>query len=463
MERTWLKGLVFLLFCYALLQRGFSYLFLGEIWIVIGIPIFLLSGRLMVIGRSAVLMLWALFAFWGLCRAVPFLSTYHFFVIRDSVLWGYGLVALFIVAFVRNSSQIAQVLSAYRKFLRWFMFVMPVLLFIFLWVKNSLPVIPWSGAAQVPIFSIRDGATAVQMSAGAVFLLLLPQKHRAKRTMDISLLTILGIVGFGAALIAIAIGNRAGFLIMVVPIILISILKYKEVAWKAFALSIFMAGFGILVLSMGVITVRSHGRNSGRTFTVSQLGQNLTSIVGGERYGVAGDTQATKTWRTIWWAEIVHYTVFGPYRWTGKGFGINLAQSDGPPGITPEDTALRSPHNGSMTVLARMGVPGLILWIALNATFAISLFRAYRRTASARLHYWSAVNLWILCYWLSLVINMSFEVYIEGPVGGIWFWSIIGFGVAVMRIQANESRQLLRQSRLRVANVAQSRAAITFT
>jgi hypothetical protein len=46
---------------------------------------------------------------------------------------------------------------------------------------------------------------------------------------------------------------------------------------------------------------------------------------------------------------------------------------------------------------------------------------------------------------MAAFINGSFDVYIEGPQGGVWFWSVIGFGVAAMRIQAYEKRRQMIQ------------------
>ena len=36
-----------------------------------------------------------------------------------------------------------------------------------------------------------------------------------------------------------------------------------------------------------------------------------------------------KNGRLDWWKEIVTYTINGKYFWTGKGFGVNLADDDG--------------------------------------------------------------------------------------------------------------------------------------
>jgi hypothetical protein len=36
--------------------------------------------------------------------------------------------------------------------------------------------------------------------------------------------------------------------------------------------------------------------------------------------------------------------------------------------------------------------------------------------------------------WVAALINMSFDVYLEGPQGGIWFWSVVGLGLVLMRV-----------------------------
>ena len=104
----------------------------------------------------------------------------------------------------------------------------------------------------------------------------------------------------------------------------------------------------------------------------------------------------------------------GPYFWTGKGFGINLADADGFQVLA--DDSLRAPHSTNLEVLARAGVPGLVLWIVLQAGFAISLlraaFRSYRTAPT-----WLPVFGWIFVYWLAALINGSFDVYLGGPAG----------------------------------------------
>jgi O-antigen ligase len=138
-------------------------------------------------------------------------------------------------------------------------------------------------------------------------------------------------------------------------------------------------------------------------------------------------------WRLNWWKDIINYTFFGEYFWTGKGFGVNLSEVDNAGGTW--FPLLRSPHNGHLTILARAGVPGLALWALIQGAFSIGLLLAYLRARRSQQEWWARVNLWILAYWVAFMVNMSFDVYLEGPQGGIWFWSLFGFGMAMLVVQ----------------------------
>jgi hypothetical protein len=430
LQGLWLKALLFALFGYALFGRGFAYLFLGEVILIIGFFIFLQSQRIMLIFSDGVLLLWALFAIWGFCRTVPFIGRYGFDALRDAVLWGYGTVALLIAAFVNKSSQISRALNTYRKFLHWYLPVAPGLVLATMIFKQYLPVLPW--ARSCTIIYVKAGDAAVQLAAAGVFLLLFPDQRRGSKA-GLSLNRLIGFLGWSATALIILVVNRSGSLAIILSFAVVSLLKTHKVGWKVVALGVLGSVLTLAVLESGLVNVTVHGR----AFTPDQIAQNIGSMGGGEAAG----HQGTTAWRLVWWRNIIDYTVFGPYRWTGKGFGINLAVVDGPPGMTEEDSALRSPHNGNMTVLARMGVPGLVLWAALNFLFVYRLCRAYKRAIRSGSQFWSDVNLWIICFWLAAFVNMSFDVYLEGPQGGMWFWSIIGLGVAALRVQAHEARQ----------------------
>ena len=167
----------------------------------------------------------------------------------------------------------------------------------------------------------------------------------------------------------------------------------------------------------------------GRPATLQQMIDNFLSIFGSSS---DGGLEGSKQFRLAWWGTIIDYTVFGDHFWTGKGFGVNLADDDGFQSTV--DHSLRSPHNSDMTVLARMGVPGLLLWVLLQGAFVIGLLRAmfaHRRAGDTQI---AVVGGLILVYWVAMMIDTSFDPYLEGPQGGIWFWVIFGLGLVVMRI-----------------------------
>jgi O-antigen ligase len=133
-------------------------------------------------------------------------------------------------------------------------------------------------------------------------------------------------------------------------------------------------------------------------------------------------------WRLLWWAKIVNYTIGGDYRWMGKGYGINLATDDG--FQVSDDDSLRSPHNATMTILARSGVIGLLLWLTLLGTWFAYMTRALLRALRHRERQWYALFAFLIAYLLALLVNGTFDVYLEGPAGGIWFWVVLGCGIA---------------------------------
>jgi O-antigen ligase len=164
-----------------------------------------------------------------------------------------------------------------------------------------------------------------------------------------------------------------------------------------------------------------------RKVSVGQVIDNVTSVVSKTEDPAL---EGTKAYRLSWWGKIIDYTVRGPYFWTGKGFGVNLADDDGFQLFA--DHSLRAPHNGHVEILARMGVPGLGLWVGLNLAWAAAVLAAVRRARAAGSGSSAAVLIWLLVYWAAMMVNASFDPYLQGPQGGIWFWAVIGAGLVAV-------------------------------
>jgi O-antigen ligase len=218
--------------------------------------------------------------------------------------------------------------------------------------------------------------------------------------------------------------DRAGLLTFSMVFALCLFLRpFNRCLWRVITIGI----CGIMLFAASNIHVPMPNRD--REISFAQLLANLTSTVSSS---ASGDLDGTKQWRLDWWRDILNYTVHGKYCWDGKGFGINLADDDGYQ--VEEDASLRDPHNGHLTMLARAGLPGLLLWALVQGSWACSLLGGYLRSQQAGDERWAGVFLFVGAYWLAFMINTAFDVFLEGPMGGIWFWTVYGVGLAALWI-----------------------------
>ena len=156
-----------------------------------------------------------------------------------------------------------------------------------------------------------------------------------------------------------------------------------------------------------------------------------------------GNLDDNVNWRKQWWEAIVTQT-WRETPWFGVGFGTHLAHAFGFTKI-PDDS-VRSPHSIHITWLARGGLVGLGLWMLVNILWIGSVWAARRRFVAAGLMTPAHLSTWCMCVWVAMGLNASFDIYLEGPAGGIWYWSLIGLGLFLIvlsrPVQAAEDRSL---------------------
>lgn len=430
LQRLWLISLGFLLAGYAFLDRGFAYvgvppLFVGEMVLAMGLLAALMGGGVRPALRSPLSWLLIVFGVDGAVRTVPYLDTYGLDAMRDGAVWGYGAFALLVAAFLLRTGWTRTVPDRYGRLLPWFLLWMPVAAVIQLLPQDIGPRLPGS---DVALLNFKPGDIAVHLAGVAAFLLLGLHEYTTRKPWKAMswLREWLWWTAWLLAAFLAVLNNRGGLLAILTAVLVVLLLRPLSKWWKV-ALICLAATTALLVFNIEI----DLNVGSGPTIAPEQILVNLQSIARGdvdER-----DLGATREWRLSWWNEIVHYTIFGKYFWTGKGFGINLADDDGFQGDA--DSVLRSPHNGHLTILARAGVPGLVLWILLQGAFGLGIIRAYFRARRAREEWWARVDLWILAYWFAFMVRMAFDVFLEGPQGGIWFWSLFGFGIAALEAQ----------------------------
>jgi hypothetical protein len=294
----------------------------------------------------------------------------------------------------------------YSSFTWMFLLGMPPL---YLAYRITSPVLPMMPIGGVPILFFKAGDVLMHLGGVIAFLMLFNNTSR----LWLKILLIGVIVGMAGM-------HRGGMVAMLATIFVAFIARPgSKVAWSLIATAVFSIG----ALWITGLELQFPGANRGISFdqlqtaVESSLGQNTGS-----------DMEATREWRLNWWKDIINYTIHGRYFWTGKGFGINLAQDDGYEVL--QGGELRSPHNGHMVILARSGVPGAVLWVLTQGVWIAAMVSAYLRARKLNDRRWCAVFAFILAYWTGFMVNASFDVFLEGPMGGIWFWSLYGIGLS---------------------------------
>ena len=422
----YLAFLAAVLMGYALFGKSFAYvglppLFIGEIAFLAGLLFLMRAGGLIAALMSAPILLLTLTILWVLLRTLPFAGVYGFDSLRDSVVITYGGFAFIVIALLlEDANRINTIIRYYGTFLNIYI---PLIPFLFAASLYSDRIPHWSGY-DIPVVLIAAGEAAANLVGAAVFSLVGFRKSPLHN-----------VIAALAALGMIAVASRGAMLAFVIPTVFAALVlgKVRQLATVVAAgVALFTVAYAI---EASVTDYKEARMTIDRSFSVRQIVVNATSIAG------TGDeqTEGTKEWRLLWWRSIINQTVYGPKFWTGRGFGLNLADADG---FSFRDTsgtrALRNPHNVHMTLLARAGVPGLALWWAFLASWLALIMHAMwtaRRRGEAE---WLGLFLFIGCYAMSCGINATFDTALEAPMQGIWFWCMIGFGIGsvmVYRVQ----------------------------
>lgn len=417
------QALLMLLCGYALVGKVTAYIgvppvFVGEIVLALGLLAWASApfmGLRLVSIPAAILMM---FMAWGALRTLPYVSTYKVDALRDGVIWGYGLMALAIARVIGDDEALfARVVKGYKRYIPYFL---TFGLFFFVFCNYLAPNAPGMISDKL-VNPVKGGDFLVHLAGVFCFL----SATRTERPWHVVMI---------AMALAINLSGRAGMVAFCMAALIISILAPSGRAIGLFT-GLAIAGVGLLWASG--ISIR-HSQ-SGREISFDQLVTNVMSVAGNSNSDLV---EGTKKWRLKWWDSIMTYTFQGPYFWKGKGFGINLANDDG--FQVNADESLRSPHNGHLTLLARGGVPALGLWIAVQLSWLITMLMAWWRAKRQGHAEWVMVFAVLIAYWASFLVNTTFDVFLEGPVGGIWFWSVFGVGLAAVRIANRQAAGLDR-------------------
>lgn len=187
---------------------------------------------------------------------------------------------------------------------------------------------------------------------------------------------------------------------------------------------------GCALLALGLLKISNVHGDSEMAAKLADKVQSITDVsgTGSYRSRTGQISSSNNQYRLVWWQSVFNETMEkGPV--FGLGFGADLAKSFVREyyGNRATDTSVRSPHSIWFTILGRLGLVGL----AVFATIALLILRG--ALAAARLVAAGHAPPFTLAHWcavLSLLGSASFGVVLEGPMGGILFWSFLGLAAS---------------------------------
>ncbi len=422
----YLIALAALLIGYAIFGKTFAYvgippLYVGEAVFALGIIAFIFSRC--AIGSFAALpnLLLAVLLGWAIIRTVPYIGDEGIDALRDSMIVVYGGFAFIATALLLEKPERLQLVI---KFLRIVALIVVPLAPILVLLSNASSH-SMTGEGQVTSewswAQVKIGTTGVHVAGAALLVFLGFQRA--------------GIIWLGLLVIAMGVVgslNRGGLLVIIFMLTFASIAsgRLRELG-VVVLIAVALIGTAF-TFDLSIPTPRAE-----RDVSAEQLVDNVGSIFGA---GNSQDLDGTKSWRLSWWNEIIDYTVNGPYFWSGKGFGVDLGADDGTIHVSPSNPVFptRSPHSAHFTMLARAGVPGLALWLLTLACWSAVVFTNMVHARLRGNNAWADFFLLNLCYVFGFIVDASFDVTLEGPMAGIWFWSAFGVGVGASMIYRAE-------------------------
>ncbi|GAA4556712.1 O-antigen ligase family protein [Pseudonocardia xishanensis] len=407
---------------YLFLDKAFAYLhvpgtplYIGEMVLALGIGGLVAStGHLRVPLRDeSILLLLVLFLLWGAIRAVPGVGAYGIDAFRDSALWYYGLFAIVIVAALARWPEILDRLWAgLARITPWLL----------LWLPAAVVLVPFAARApRVPFSDISvlahksgSSATAAVLVVAALWL------NPRGRVPGRAGWTMLGLL----VIALVATQNRGGLIGALVGASVWLSFHHDRLRMVGKALTI--GAIALTLFSLLAVDVPIPGLQ-GRAFSTSQLVNNVLSLTGSG--SAPGNLDGTVDGRQQLWGRVVERQQEQGQMVEGAGFGPNLASDVG---VYDEGTtALRTPHNSHLNVLARMGVLGLGIWVALWGGWFWRMIVGARRLGRQGLHTRRQTAALCLTIASTVLVSTFFDPQLEGAQVAALLWTAFGVGVAV--------------------------------
>lgn len=398
--RYWYMHLYLVVFAmYTYLNKGIAYGFFAEAVLLLGLLLLVADLKQYVIPYSKPLLCVLIFISAAIIWSLLALPTQPpAAILKDAAVFIYPAFVLVIFLFLPLWPQfIKGVVRIYAFY--------PLVAFTSLQLSINFPEwVEFSLFNDVSLLLVKFGDMAVHLLISSLLLL------SGYIKMDRRLLLINAVLII-YLLLMVATFTRGGFLAYAIGIGLF-FWSYRK-KFNAATLRSYLLVFGLFfaVSIFFYVNTRAEENFQGRAVGVEQLLLNIKTVFSNEEDGALTDN---KLWRLAWWYKIVSDAQDPVIALKGVGPGPNLALLGE---VAVEDDSLRSPHNVSLTILARFGIPLLMVWLG---WLYITVIRPLR---SNRL---STFNRIVALVLVAAFFNASFDVYLEGPMGAFLFWTMVG-------------------------------------
>jgi hypothetical protein len=192
---------------------------------------------------------------------------------------------------------------------------------------------------------------------------------------------------------------------------------------------ILAAQFGIIaagaVIAVAVIVFSGKDLKTSAPYSMYEHAMSIFDPNGTGTYinGESGDPGDNNRFRLVWWRDVIEDTIAtNPLYGIGFGGDLSARFLIDYDLISDESFAARSPHNVVVTMIGRMGLIGLISWLAVMAGAGVMIWRLLRRGEPDGM---GAAS--VACV---VLLSACFGVVLEGPMGAVVFWTALGLGTA---------------------------------
>ena len=367
-----------------------------------------------------------LLAFMGICfiRFLIDFPVYRLDALRDSSIWYYGACALLVsAAACCDPAFVPRLLGWYWRILPWFLLWAPVA--VVATQSKALTAISVPGSST-PINSFKTGDLQVHVALALAFLWLgggrFAGAHRSRY-----LGTLLSTIGMVTLLMA-GSQNRGGLLASLV--VLTIALAYLPPGRRRRVVVGAVGGLAVAVALVMLLDLRVQGER--RDISLQQVATNIKSVLGGEEEA-GGELSGNVHWREDYWGQVLKDSLAPKNKLHGLGFGPLLPSRFEVPVEADNPQPLRNAHNSHLTILARAGLPAFTLWAVLWLAWIGLLAGWIRRRPGGVRDPGAAVAVWLLAAGPAFLINAFFDPVLEGPQGGIWLFTLLGLGAALLR------------------------------